>query len=71
MKVKEEKERKGVKLVLVFTGSSTLMNSITRTRGFRGWHRCGDLPVGGTPFSDDVHAQGSFLIFRLEVLLIS
>lgn len=71
MKVKEEKERKGVKLVLVFTGSSTLMNNITRSRGFRGLQSCGDLPVWGTPFSDHVDAQGSFLIFRLEVRLIS
>lgn len=67
MKVKEEKERKGVKFVLVITGSLTPMNNIPRSRGSRGSQRCGDLPVWGKPFSDDVDAQGSFLIFRLEV----
>ena len=67
MKAKEEKERKGIKLVLVFTGPSTPMNNITRSRGFWGWHGYGDMPVWGNSFSDDVDAQGSFLIFKLEV----
>lgn len=61
MKVKEEKGRKGIKVVLIFTGFPTLMQNVVRSSGFQGSHRCGDVP-------DNVGAEGSFLIFRLEVL---
>lgn len=61
MKVKEEKGRKGIKVVLIFTGLLTLMQNMIRSGGFQGSHRCGDVP-------DNVGAEGGFLIVRLEVL---